>query len=88
MWEVPLTVVVWVGVVLFQAMMHFGIIPRRRQSLREAKDGKLLDMTDDFTEQFDTESEDEMDEDPRQFIKLLDQTGSEMVNVSVLVVVV
>lgn len=87
MLEVPLAVVAWVSVVLIQAIVHFRIIPRRRQSLIEASQASLdeLDVFDepslastamDQSDHFDT------DVDREKFIELLNQSGSELIRVS------
>ena len=77
--EVPLAMVAWVGVVLIQAIFHFGMLgnnnARRDQNL--SPDGAEVD---DICFQLD---EDEDDEDPPEGLEtLLSQTGDEVISVS------
>lgn len=103
MLEISLGTVAWMSVILFQAIVHFAIMPRRRQTL-EMDASETVEITPELDEStldssmlshpysensFDEEEFDvglggHMNEHPKQFIQLLDQTGSELIGVSVL----
>jgi hypothetical protein len=70
--EVPLSMMAWMGVVLIQAIVHFGIIGPRRRT--EELPGELeLDRSFQL---------DEGEDPPEDFQKLLSQTGDEVISVS------
>ena len=84
--EVPLAMLAWMSVVLFQAIVHFGLIgPRRRQRSESFSLGgsimetsHLICADDGLLVLIESEEEDE----PENFRQLLSQTGSELVSVS------
>lgn len=86
MLEIPLAMLAWMSVVLFQAIVHFGLIgPRRRlRSGSFSLDGSKIETShficgdDGLLSLNESEEEDE----PENFRQLLFQTGSELVSVS------
>jgi hypothetical protein len=72
--EVPLSMMAWMGVVLIQAIVHFGIIgPRRRTEELPAATRAEGDRSFQL---------DEDEDPPEDFQKLLSQTGDEVISVS------
>mmetsp|Transcript_768 Transcript_768/g.922 ORF Transcript_768/g.922 Transcript_768/m.922 type:complete len:100 (+) Transcript_768:126-425(+) len=71
--EVPLSMAAWMGVVLIQAIVHFGIIGRRPRKRESEISLPPMDMSESSSE---TESEQEF---PENFDKLLSQTGDEVI---------
>mmetsp|Transcript_29294 Transcript_29294/g.48420 ORF Transcript_29294/g.48420 Transcript_29294/m.48420 type:complete len:93 (-) Transcript_29294:255-533(-) len=67
--EVPLSMMAWVGVVIIQAIVHFGIIGPRRKRTEEQLPG-VTEEVDSF----------QLDEDEEDFEKLLSQTGDEVIS--------
>lgn len=88
MLEVPLTMVAWMSVVLFQAIVHFGLIGPRRMRRTESFSLPVDGSTEDETAHLLDGNgllalnESEEDDEPENFRRLLSQTGSELVNVS------
>lgn len=85
--EVPLSMVAWMSVVLFQAIVHFGLIgPRRRHSTSLALEGSMND--DDETSNLSSDdcrlaaTVDDDDDEPEEYHLLLSQTRCERFNVS------
>lgn len=66
----------WVGVVIIQAIVHFGIIGPRRHH-QSKRDEQLPGATDE-ADSFQLDDEDEVED----FEKLLEQTGDEVISVS------
>ena len=87
--EAPLSAIAWIGVILIQAIVHFAIMPRLRQRT-EADDHVQVhgeDSESAFRREEDDDEEDddellEEDEQPENFVKLLSQTGDEVIDVS------
>mmetsp|Transcript_12485 Transcript_12485/g.18325 ORF Transcript_12485/g.18325 Transcript_12485/m.18325 type:complete len:96 (-) Transcript_12485:245-532(-) len=67
--EIPLSMVAWVSVVLIQAIVHFGIIGRRLR--KRGSEASLPPM-----EASELEQEQDV---PENFDKLLSQTGDEVI---------
>ena len=84
--EVPLTMVAWMSVVLFQAIVHFGLIgPRRRQATSLALEGSMDDGETSNLSSDDCRlaaSEEDDDDEPEDYQLLLSQTLCERINVS------
>jgi hypothetical protein len=79
--------VAWMSVVLFQAIVHFGLIgPRRRHSTSLALEGSMND--DDETSNLSSDdcrlaaTVDDDDDEPEEYHLLLSQTRCERFNVS------
>ncbi len=113
--EIPLSIVAWMSVVLIQAIMHFGVIARRRNgrsqneemlenslssatadssvaglngqdnSMRQHQRKESKELIPPFIISSGSEESNDSDEqadEPRDFMLLLSQTGTEMMRVS------
>jgi len=78
--------VAWMSVVLFQAIVHFGLIGPRRMRRTESFSLPVDGSTEDETAHLLdgngllAHNESEEDDEPENFRRLLSQTGSELVN--------
>mmetsp|Transcript_13864 Transcript_13864/g.21129 ORF Transcript_13864/g.21129 Transcript_13864/m.21129 type:complete len:97 (-) Transcript_13864:238-528(-) len=71
--EVPLSMVAWISVVVIQAIVHFGIIGRRLRKRESEVTLPPMERSESST-QLDQEQD-----IPENFDKLLSQTGDEVI---------
>lgn len=84
MLEVAAPILAWLSVVLLQALVHFSLGAKKRESLQESDRDQGHNLSPDLViHTSDDDEEDSLDGDePDVFFELLSQTGSEMMSVS------